>query len=64
MWLSSCSEEKRFTKICIENQNTHFMFINFLSENRAIYEIMWKKYGRTRQVTDGGTARALCVLDI
>jgi len=64
MSLSSCSEEKHFTKICIENQTTHFMFTNFLSENRAIYEIMWKKYGRTRQVADGGTAHALCMLDI
>jgi len=27
------------------------MFRN-LSENRAIYEIMWEKYGRSRQATD------------
>jgi hypothetical protein len=27
---------------CRENQHTHFMFNNFVSENRAIYEIMWK----------------------
>ena len=25
---------------CRENQNTHFMFDNFSSENRAVYEIM------------------------
>jgi hypothetical protein len=25
-----------------ENQNTHFMFSNFVSENRAVCEIMWK----------------------
>jgi len=25
-----------------ENQNTHFMFYNFFTENRAVYEIMWK----------------------
>jgi len=25
-----------------ENQNTHFMLNNFFSENRAVYEIMWK----------------------
>jgi len=25
-----------------ENQNTHFIFINFFSENRSVYEIMWK----------------------
>ena len=29
-------------KRCRENQNTHFMFSNFFSENRAVYEIMWK----------------------
>jgi hypothetical protein len=28
---------------CRENHNTHFMFENFFfSENRAVYEIMWK----------------------
>jgi hypothetical protein len=35
-------------EICRENQNTHFMFSNFLSivfENRAVYEIMWKNIG-------------------
>ena len=29
-------------KNCKENQNTHFMFSNFLSENRSVYEIMSK----------------------
>ena len=29
-------------KSCTENQNTHFVFSNFFSENRAVYEIMWK----------------------
>ena len=29
-------------KSCRENQNTHFMFNNFFSENRAVYEIMSK----------------------
>jgi hypothetical protein len=29
-------------KSCRENQNTHFMFNNFFSENHAVYEIMWK----------------------
>jgi len=24
------------------NQNTHFMIRNFFSENRAVYDIMWK----------------------
>jgi len=29
-------------KSCTENQNTHFVFSNFFSENRAVYEIMGK----------------------
>ena len=29
-------------KSCRENQNTHFMFNNFVSKNRAFYEIAWK----------------------
>jgi hypothetical protein len=36
-------------KSCRENQNTHFMFSNFFSENRAVYEIMLK----TLVETDG-----------
>ena len=27
---------------CTENQNIHFMFHNFFSENHTLYEIMWK----------------------
>jgi hypothetical protein len=29
-------------KICRENQNTHCVFSNFFSKNRAVYEIIWK----------------------
>ena len=29
-------------KSCTENQNIHFVYSNFFSENHAIYEIMWK----------------------
>ena len=29
-------------KICIENQNTNFVFNNTFSENRSVYEIVWK----------------------
>jgi hypothetical protein len=39
-------------KSCRETQNTHFMFDNFFSENRAVYEIMWEKYGTAIQSTD------------
>ena len=27
---------------CTENQNTHYILNNFLSESRTVYEIMWK----------------------
>ena len=33
--LNSSENEK-----CRENQNTHFMFITFFFENRAVYEII------------------------
>ena len=47
-------------KTCRENQNTHFMFNNFyFSENRAVYEIMWKKYCTARQSTDDNTIRRM-----
>ena len=29
-----------------ENIKTHFKFNNFLPESCAVYEIIWKKYGR------------------
>jgi hypothetical protein len=44
---------------CRENQNTHSMCNNifFFFENRAVYEIMWKKYGTARQVADDNIKR-------
>ena len=40
-------------KSCREKQNTHFVFSNcfFFFENRAVYEIIWKKYCRDRRAT-------------
>jgi hypothetical protein len=52
-------------KSCTENQNTHFVCSNiFFSENRAVYELIWRKRGRVRGVTDDNiiTAHALCAL--
>jgi hypothetical protein len=46
-----------------ENQNTHFVFSNFLSENRVVYEIMWEKYCSLGQATDNDMAHAHCMLD-
>ena len=51
------------SKSCRENQNTYFMFIDFFYENRAVYEIMWKKYCRAGQDTDDNIAHARCTLD-
>jgi hypothetical protein len=41
-------------KRCRENKSSHFMFsiLLFFSENRAVCEIIWEKYCRTRQATD------------
>jgi hypothetical protein len=39
-------------KSCRENQSTHYMFNNFFSEDSAVYETMWKKYGTVGQATD------------
>ena len=36
---------------------------NFSPENRALYKIMWKRYGRAGQATDGNMAHAHCMLD-
>jgi hypothetical protein len=38
-------------KSCRENQNTLYIQY-FCFENRAVYEIMWKKYGPAIQATD------------
>jgi len=37
-------------KICRENQNTHFTFSNFFSENRVVQEIMWKNMVQPRRL--------------
>ena len=43
--------------------NVQKITAHFTSNNRrAVYEIMWKKYGTARQATDDYTAHALCVL--
>jgi hypothetical protein len=49
--LSSSCNEKCFRQSCSENQTTHFMLNTFFPENRAVYEIMCKSYGRVRQAT-------------
>jgi hypothetical protein len=48
-------------KICRENQHTHFMFTNFVSENRTVYEIMSKNMVETEglQITSQYDAQEL-----
>jgi len=48
-------------KSCRGNPNTHFMVSNFFPKNRAIYEIMCKKYCRARQATDGNKIQHIYV---
>jgi hypothetical protein len=45
-------------KGCRGHQNTHFVVRNFFPENRATYEIMWKKYTTARQATDDNIIRS------
>jgi len=47
-------------KSCKGNQNTYFVII-FPPENRAVYEMMWKKYGKARQATDDNILRRMPV---
>jgi hypothetical protein len=51
-------------KRCREKQNTHFRFNNtfFISQIRAVYEIMWGKKIRTGQATDDDMAHAHCMM--
>jgi hypothetical protein len=43
----------------VDKNKTDFVFIKFSPENRAVYEIMWKKYGTARQATDDNIVRRM-----
>ena len=49
-------------KSCKENKKARFVQQLF-SANRTIYEIMWKKYGVTRQATDDNIIRRMRFAD-
>jgi len=51
------------TKNCRENQNTHFVFSTFFSENIAVYVIKRKKISRAGQTTDDNMTHAHIMLD-
>ena len=46
-------------RICRENQNTHFYVQSFFSENRAVYEIMWRNMVETDRATDVSIIRRM-----
>jgi len=48
-------------KSCRENQDTYFMFSNLLSENHAIYKIMWKNMVVLYRPQMTIQARVLCI---
>jgi hypothetical protein len=44
----------------VEKVKTHiFCSIVFFSKRRALYEIIWKKYDRARQATNGNVMRRM-----
>jgi hypothetical protein len=56
--------DKCLRQSCRENQNTHFMFSNFCSENPAVYGVTWRNVAEwTGRRWQYYMAHALCVLD-
>jgi beta-galactosidase GanA len=50
-----------FEKV-VQKIKTHILHsITFSPENRAVCEIMWGKYGREGQVTDGNTIQRMWI---
>jgi hypothetical protein len=47
----------------IENTETNIFSSVSVFENRAVYEIMWKKQCKAEQATDDNMAHAHCRLD-
>ena len=46
-------------KYCSENHSSYFMSSKFLTENRAVYEMMWEICFRARRATDGSIIRRM-----
>jgi hypothetical protein len=48
----------------VEKKSKHILCVYFcLFENRAGYELMWKKFGIAGQARDDNMAHAHCMLD-
>jgi hypothetical protein len=54
MWqcLAEFLEWEMFQTKFVEKIKTHLIYVNFFFENRAVYEIIWKKYCTAGQATD------------
>ena len=51
------------TKV-VEVIKTHYVFnIFFFSENRAVYEVVWKNIARPDRLQVGNMAHVHCILD-
>jgi hypothetical protein len=58
-------EWEMFQMEVVEKIITHFVLNNFFPPvSRAVYEIMWKKYGRARQDTDDNIIRSMLCLSL
>jgi hypothetical protein len=58
--ISLISSRNKFSdKCCRENQNTQFRVQKPFPENRAVYEIMWKKYGTFGQARGDNMIRRM-----
>jgi len=66
-WAISRSVLRRwetFQAKVIAKNKIHILWSVFFSENRAVYEIMWKKYCRAGQATDDNMAHIHFTMDI
>jgi len=50
-------------KSCRGNQNTHFIFSKVFSEDRTVYEILWKNMVEPDATDDYNMVHAHCVMD-
>jgi hypothetical protein len=59
-WILLSMRNVSQTKVA-EEIKTHISWWFFFPENQAVYEIMWKKYGKVRQATDENIIRHMPV---
>jgi hypothetical protein len=47
----------------VEKVKTHIVFSITFPESRGVFDIVWEKYGRARQITGDNMAHAHCTLN-